>query len=84
MTQRNGQLQVLVQELQCRVAEVELQVAELRRQQLQPEKDWRRTIGMFAGDEGMAKVFEEGRKIREADRARAKRAATRKAQKATR
>ena len=84
MTQKNGQLQNVVKELQTRVAELELQVAELRRQQPQPEKDWRRTIGMFAGDEGMKAVFEEGQRIREADRAKAKRSAKRKRQRATR
>jgi len=36
---------------------------------LQP--DWRRAVGMFAGDELMKTIFEEGRKIREADRKRA-------------
>lgn len=33
-------------------------------------KDWRRTIGAFAGDDFMREVFAEGRKIREADRAK--------------
>ncbi len=32
------------------------------------EKDWRRTIGMFADSEFMASVQEEAAKIREADR----------------
>jgi hypothetical protein len=31
-------------------------------------KDWRRTRGAFTGDDLMKQVFEEGRKIREADR----------------
>jgi hypothetical protein len=34
-------------------------------------KDWRRTRGVFTGDEIMKQVFEEGRKIREAERDRA-------------
>jgi len=32
------------------------------------QKDWRRTFGMFTGDEGMKRVDEEARKIRERDR----------------
>jgi hypothetical protein len=35
-------------------------------------KDWRRTRGVFTGDEVMKQVFKEGRKIRAADRKRAK------------
>lgn len=35
-------------------------------------KDWRRTIGAFSGDEFMREVFAEGRKIREAERARSR------------
>ena len=34
-------------------------------------KDWRRTRGVFTGDDFMKQVFEEGRKIREAERKRA-------------
>ena len=34
-------------------------------------KDWRRTRGAFTGDDLMKQVFEEGRKIREAERKRA-------------
>ena len=34
-------------------------------------KDWRRTRGVFTGDDLMKQVFEEGRKIRDADRKRA-------------
>ena len=34
-------------------------------------KDWRRTRGLFTGDDLMKQVFEEGRKIREAERKRA-------------
>ena len=34
-------------------------------------KDWRRTRGIFTGDDLMKQVFEEGRKIREADKKRA-------------
>ena len=31
-------------------------------------KDWRRTRGAFTGDDLIKQVFEEGRKIREAER----------------
>lgn len=34
-------------------------------------KDWRRTVGMFAGDPIMKEIIEEGRRIREEDRQRA-------------
>ena len=34
-------------------------------------KDWRRTRGVFTGDDFMKQVFEEGRKIRAAERKRA-------------
>lgn len=36
-------------------------------------EDWCSVVGMFAGSEFMKKVDEEGRKIREADRRRARR-----------
>ena len=36
-----------------------------------PAKDWRRTRGVFTGDDLMKQVFEEGRKIRDAERKRA-------------
>jgi hypothetical protein len=53
--------------LEDRVAALESAVEQLvhssRRQ-----KDWRRTLGMFAGDEVMKQIDAEGRKIREADR----------------
>ena len=35
------------------------------------DKDWRRTRGAFSGDDFMQQVFEEGRKIRDAERKRA-------------
>ncbi len=63
--------------LEERVAELERQVAQLVAQLVANgaprQKDWRRTIGMFTGDEGMKEVFREAMKIREADRARARR-----------
>jgi hypothetical protein len=33
-----------------------------------PTKNWRSTLGMFAGDEVMKEIIEEGRKVREQDR----------------
>ena len=36
-------------------------------------KDWRRTVGMFAGDTEMAEIFARGKQIREADRKKARR-----------
>jgi hypothetical protein len=35
-------------------------------------KDWRRTRGAFTGDDLMEQVFEEGRKIRGAERKRSR------------
>jgi len=58
--------------LEKRVAQLELQVAKLQSElSTSPPKngkDWRRTIGMFTDDPGMTEIFEEARKIREADR----------------
>ena len=34
-------------------------------------KDWRRTRGVFTGDDLMKQVFEEGRKIRDVEKKRA-------------
>jgi hypothetical protein len=61
--------------LEQRVAALEHQVAELKTAVETGErpKDWRRTIGMFTGDEGMKEIFDEAMKIREADRERARR-----------
>jgi hypothetical protein len=63
--------------LKERVAELERQVAELRaelaRVSQTPVKDWRRTIGMFSGDEVMKRIDEHARKFREADRRKARR-----------
>lgn len=54
---------------------MEKQLTDLKAEveKLAQPKDWRRTIGMFSGDEVMKQIDEEGRKIREADRQRAKR-----------
>ena len=61
--------------LEQRVDTLEKQVAELMQRILAPppEKDWRSTIGMFAGDPLMKEIQEEGRKIREAEREEARR-----------
>jgi len=61
--------------LEDRVTALESQVAELMEKVLSPPitKDWRSTIGMFADDPVMREIDEEGRKIREADRERARR-----------
>ncbi len=60
--------------LEERVAALERQVSSLL---ANPEgtgraKDWRRTRGAFTGDDFMKQVFEEGRKVRNADRKRAR------------
>jgi hypothetical protein len=58
-----------------RVAALEQEVARLTRLQpgerQPPDKDWRSTLGMFAGDAIMKEIIEEGRKIRERDREQA-------------
>jgi hypothetical protein len=43
-------------------------------------KDWRRTRGAFTDDDLMKQVFEEGRKIRDAERIRAQPRARKKRQ----
>jgi hypothetical protein len=56
--------------LEERVAALERQFAALLANQNGQEraKDWRRTRGAFTGDDLMKQVFEEGRKIRNAER----------------
>ncbi len=53
--------------LEERVAALESKVGQILRGSLR-QKDWRRTLGMFAGDELMKQIDAEGPKIREADR----------------
>jgi hypothetical protein len=62
--------------LEERIAALEKQVAEqqARLSALESPKDWRSTLGMFAEDEVMKRIFEAGRKIREADRQRGRKA----------
>ena len=58
--------------LDQRVAVLEQEVARLsnlQQSERRPqEKNWRSTLGMFAGDAIMKEIIEEGRKIREQDR----------------
>ncbi len=63
--------------LEERVAELEKQFKKLLAdlEGISQQKDWRHTFGAFTGDEVMKQIFEEGAKIREADRRRAKRRA---------
>ena len=58
--------------LEERVAVLEKTVADLvgRFGRSPVRKDWRSTVGMFAGDAVMKEIIEEGRRIREADRQR--------------
>ena len=59
--------------LEERVAALERQVCALLANHTgtKRSKDWRRTRGAFTGDDFMKQVFEEGRKIRQAERKRA-------------
>ena len=58
--------------LEERIAALETQVAALIADKAGTvrAKDWRRTRGAFTDDDLMKQVFEEGRKIRDADRER--------------
>lgn len=58
--------------LEERVTMLEREVAALLAYHRNSGKGWRRTRGAFTGDDLMKQVFEEGRKIREADRKRGK------------
>jgi hypothetical protein len=60
--------------LEERIAELERQVAALKARvaTLINPNDWRSVVGMFAGDEVMKQILEQGRKIREEDRRRTK------------
>ncbi len=56
--------------LEERLTVLEKTVAALVRDRQRPPrvKDWRRTLGMFAGDEVMKEINRLGREYREADR----------------
>jgi hypothetical protein len=58
-----------------RISALERVVAELIQMQGPPRrvKDWKRTVGMFSGNELMKEIDAAGRKIREQDRQRARR-----------
>ncbi len=66
--------------LEERVAALEQQVAQLQgNKNNEPgEKDWQQTVGIFTDDPGMLEIFDEAMKIREADRAKARRRHARK------
>lgn len=63
-----------IKALEQRLTAVEAELAELKRKVAspQPQRDWRKTIGAFSGDDGMMEIFEEARKLRESDRAKAR------------
>jgi len=71
--------------LAARVEALEKEVAHLRAElaRLQP-RDWRSTIGMFSGDEGMKEIMAEALKIREKDREKARKAEKRRQQRVKR
>jgi hypothetical protein len=62
-------------DLESRVAALERELARLKTagQAPIPGKDWRRTVGMFAQDEFMQRVFAEALQLREQERKRVKR-----------
>lgn len=61
--------------LEQRVATLEQQVAQLLTapHAKDVQKDWRKTVGMFSGDEVMKAIQEEAQKFREVDREQANR-----------
>jgi hypothetical protein len=62
--------------LEERVAQLEAQVAELRAalKNGPQAQGWQSTVGMFTGNESMKRIVEAGRKWREAERRKARRA----------
>jgi hypothetical protein len=64
--------------LELRVAALEQEVAKLKASVLNWPNGptWQKTIGMFAGDEITREVLEEAMKLREKDRAQARRRAS--------
>ena len=60
--------------LEERIAVLEQQVADLKTAVANGQglEDWRRTIGMFAGDEVMKRILDEALRFRERDRERAR------------
>lgn len=60
--------------LEERVALLEVKVQQLEAElNKSSAKDWRKTIGMFTDNPGVQAVFDEALKLREQDRARARR-----------
>ena len=59
--------EVTLESLAERVAALERHLAE-QRVKASRKKDWRRTVGMFTGNEFMKQIDAEGQAIREADR----------------
>jgi len=60
--------EMTLESLSQRVAELERKVAELSTASPATAKDWRRTVGMFAGDDFSRAVDAEALAIREAER----------------
>ena len=60
--------------LEQRVARLERLVERLmnERDGASRQKDWQRTVGVFADDPAMAEITEAGRQIREEDRRKAR------------
>lgn len=60
--------EMTIESLSQRVAELERKVAELTTARAESINDWRRTVGMFQGDDFSRAVDAEALAIREADR----------------
>ena len=60
--------------LEARVTELEMQLAKLHsdRPRSPARDDWKKTVGMFAGDPLMAEIMQEALNYREADRRKTK------------
>ena len=56
--------------IEQRLSSLEAQMRDLMTRLGQPkrEKDWRRTVGVFAGNPGLQRVFDEAQRLREEDR----------------
>ena len=69
----NDATQTVLEALTRRIANLEQEVADLKSRIEDPEKDWRRTVGMFSGDEVMKRIDAAGQAIRQKERDAAKR-----------
>lgn len=71
----HGEARIATVSLEDRVTRLESLVAKLAAQRVAGarKKDWRRTLGMFTGDEVMKRIDAEAIKYREADRKKARR-----------